>query len=76
MRTADGLQRYFAYERLDGSTCYVPPVLHEGLEAHPHTRAHYRLKAWLGVSERLTRKDYERLGWAASARATRLEPQP
>ena len=41
--------RYYAYERRDGSVCYLPKLLHEGIQRYPRTIAHYHLVQWLGV---------------------------
>lgn len=54
---------YFAYERTDGEVCYLPKLLHEGIQRYPHTISHYHLNQWLGVSKLLTTEQYKAMGW-------------
>ena len=50
---------YYAYERTDGEVCYLPKLLHEGIQRYPHTIGHYHLRQWLGVSKLLTPEQYK-----------------
>lgn len=60
--------RHYAYERPDGSVCYLGKVLHEGIQRRPHTIGLYHLKRWLGASKLLTRDEFKRMGWLGSER--------
>lgn len=59
---------YFAYERTDGEVCYLPKLLHEGIQRYPHTIGHYHLTQWLGVSKLLTPEQYKAMGWLGTNR--------
>ncbi len=50
MTTRAARHRYYAYERRDGSVCYLPKLLHEGIQRYPRTIAHYHLVHWLPTS--------------------------
>lgn len=54
---------YYAYERTDGEVCYLPKLLHEGIQRYPHTIGHYHLTQWLGVRKLLTPEQYRAVGW-------------
>ncbi|EML7988872.1 TPA: hypothetical protein ACOEBE_001195 [Stenotrophomonas maltophilia] len=59
---------YYAYERTDGEVCYLPKLLHEGIQRYPHTICHYHLVQWLGVSKLLSKDEYKRLAWLGANR--------
>ncbi|MBB3277321.1 hypothetical protein [Pseudoxanthomonas sp. OG2] len=59
---------YYAYERTDGDVCYLPKLLHEGIQRYPHTIGHYHLRQWLGVSKLLTPEQYKAMGWMGARR--------
>jgi hypothetical protein len=54
---------YFAYERSNGEFCYLPKMLHEGIQNYPHTVSHNHLKGWLGVRKLLTLDEYKAMSW-------------
>jgi hypothetical protein len=68
--------RYYAYERTDGSVCYLAKILHEGIQRRPHTIGLYHLTRWLGASKLLTRDEFKRMGWLGSERPGASAPHP
>jgi hypothetical protein len=67
-------RRCFAYERKDGSVCYLTKALHDSIQARPHTIGLYQLKQWLGVSRLLTGEDYRSVGWMGLLRPAARQP--
>ena len=67
MTTRAARHRYYAYERRDGSVCYLPKLLHEGIQRYPRTIAHYHLVQWLGVSKLLSCDEYKRMAWMGAS---------
>lgn len=70
MTTRAARHRYYAYERSDGSVCYLPKLLHEGIQRYPRTITHYHLVQWLGVSKLLSKDEYKQMAWLGSQRST------
>lgn len=60
--------RYYAYQRTDGSVCYLPKDSHDGIQRRPHTIGLYHLARWLGTTKLMTADEYRRAGWLGSER--------
>ena len=69
MTTRAARHRYYAYERRDGSVCYLPKLLHEGFSA---TLERSRTTTWCsGWGVKLLSKDeYKQMAWLGSQRGT------